>query len=180
MGGLALQETRLLMCCIWSVYGVSSLRLRGFVHEEGHHLGTHCGYVCKCMFLCSQARVHKMPYVILPRTPLLICSVQTWLHRGLLLCFINMCPCCLIPVGLVSKNRMDNKSSILSLSFFLPVLDLLRFFPPFSFPKNRKHFCGSPIMIPCLKQSAWQLTRYDIHTTGAFAITITKTSMTFN
>lgn len=115
-----------------------------FLCEEGHHLGMHCGYVCKWGFLCSRARVHKTPYVILPRTPLLICCAQTWLHRGLLLCFINMRPCCLIPIGSVSKNRMDNKPPILSWSLFSPLLDLLRFFfLLFSFPKNLKHFCGS-------------------------------------
>lgn len=43
---------------------------------------------------------------------------------------------------------------LFSLSFFssLPKKDLLRFFPSFSFPKNLKHFCGSPVMIPCLSR----------------------------
>lgn len=157
LGGLVLQETGLLMCYFWSVCRVSWLRLWDFVHEERHRLGMRCGYVCKCVFLCSQARVHKTPYVILPRTPPLICSAQTWLHRGLLLCFINMCPCCLIPVGSVSKNRMDNKPSILSLClFFFPSWTSWGSPPPppFSFPKNLKHFCGSLVMIPRLKQSA--------------------------
>lgn len=52
-----------------------------------------------------------------------------------------MCPCCLILIGSISKNMMDNKPSILSLfSPPSPFLDLLGFFFLFQFPKESKAF----------------------------------------